>query len=85
MHGESLLIFLVVGALAGWLGGIVVKGYGLGLIGDIVVGVIGSFIGGWLFTYFRIVHGTGFVGELIGAAVGAIILLFLVQLVRRRR
>jgi uncharacterized membrane protein YeaQ/YmgE (transglycosylase-associated protein family) len=85
MHGESLLIFLVVGALAGWLGGIVVKGYGLGLIGDIVVGVIGSFIGGWLFTHFRIVHGTGFVGELIGATVGAIILLFLVRLVRRRR
>ncbi len=85
MHGESLLIFLVVGALAGWLGGIVVKGYGLGLIGDIVVGVIGSFIGGWLFTHFRIVHGTGIVGELIGATVGAIILLFLVRLVRRRR
>lgn len=83
MNGESLLIFLLVGALAGWLGGIVVKGYGLGLIGDIVVGVIGSFIGGWLFNNFHIVHGNGFLGELIGATVGAIILLFILRLVRR--
>lgn len=85
MHGESLLIFVVVGALAGWLGGIVVKGYGLGLVGDIIVGIIGSFIGGWLFKHFHIVHGTGFVGDLIGATVGAIILLFVLRLVRRRR
>jgi len=85
MNGESLLIFLVVGALAGWLGGIVVKGYGLGLIGDMVVGVIGSFIGGWLFGYLHIVHGSGFLGDLIGATVGAIILLFILRLVRSRR
>ena len=85
MNGESLLIFLLVGVLAGWLGGIVVKGYGLGLVGDMVVGVIGSFIGGWLFSYFHIVHGTGFLGELIGATVGAILLLFVLRLVRRRR
>jgi len=84
MHGESLLIFLVVGALAGWLGGIVVKGYGLGLVGDMIVGVIGSFIGGWLFTKFHIAQGGGFVGDLVGATVGAIVLLFVVRLVRRR-
>lgn len=85
MHGESLLIFIVVGALAGWLGGLVVKGNGLGLIGDIIVGIIGSFIGGWLFSQFHIVHGTGFIGNLIGATVGAIVLLFVLSLVRRRR
>jgi len=83
MNGESLLIFLLVGALAGWLGGIVVKGYGLGLVGDIVVGVIGSFIGGWLFNYFHVVHGNGFLGNLIGATLGAIVLLFAIRLVRR--
>jgi uncharacterized membrane protein YeaQ/YmgE (transglycosylase-associated protein family) len=83
MNGESLLIFLVIGALAGWLGGIVVKGYGLGLIGDIVVGVIGSFIGGWGFNALHIVHGVGFLGDLIGATVGAILLLFVLRLVRR--
>jgi uncharacterized membrane protein YeaQ/YmgE (transglycosylase-associated protein family) len=85
MNGESLLIFLVVGALAGWLGGIVVKGYGLGLIGDMVVGVIGSFIGGWLFSAFHIIRGTSFVSELIGATVGAVLLLFVLRIVRRRR
>ena len=84
MNGESLLIFLVIGALAGWLGGIIVKGYGLGLIGDIVVGVIGSFIGGWLFSYLHLFHGSGFVGNLIGATVGAILLLIVLRLVRRR-
>jgi uncharacterized membrane protein YeaQ/YmgE (transglycosylase-associated protein family) len=85
MNGESLLIFLVIGVLAGWLGGIVVKGYGLGLVGDMVVGVIGSFIGGWLFNYLHLVRGAGFIGELIGATVGAIILLVALRLVRRRR
>ncbi len=85
MHGESLLIFLIVGVLAGWLGGIVVKGYGLGLIGDMVVGVIGSFIGGWLFGYFHILRSGGFIGDLIGATVGAIVLLFVLRLVRRAR
>jgi uncharacterized membrane protein YeaQ/YmgE (transglycosylase-associated protein family) len=84
MNGESLLIFLVIGALAGWLGGIIVKGYGLGLIGDIVVGVIGSFIGGWLFSYLHLFHGSGFVGNLIGATVGAVLLLIVLRLVRRR-
>jgi uncharacterized membrane protein YeaQ/YmgE (transglycosylase-associated protein family) len=84
MNGESLLIFLLIGALAGWLGGIVVKGYGLGMVGDIIVGVIGSFIGGWLFSYFHIVHGGGFLGNLIGATLGAIVLLFAIRLVRRR-
>ena len=84
INGESLLIFLVVGVLAGWLGGIVVKGYGMGLIGDMVVGVIGSFIGGWLFGYLHIVHGAGFLGDLIGATVGAILLLIVLRLVRRR-
>ena len=84
MNGESLLMFLLIGALAGWLGGIVVKGYGLGLVGDIVVGVIGSFIGGWLFNAFHIVHGAGFFGNLIGATLGAVVLLFALRLVRRR-
>ena len=80
---ESLIIFLIVGAVAGWLAGIIVKGYGYGLIGNIVVGVIGSFIGGWLFNHFNVIHGQGIVGELIGATVGAVILLFILRFIRR--
>jgi len=80
---ESLLIFLIIGALAGWLGGIIVKGYGLGLIGDMVVGIIGAFIGGWLLPRLNLFHGTGLVMELVSATIGAIILLLLLRVIRR--
>jgi uncharacterized membrane protein YeaQ/YmgE (transglycosylase-associated protein family) len=85
MGVESLLIFLLIGALAGWLAGIVVRGGGFGLIGDIVVGVIGSFIGGWLFGLLHIARGSGFLGSVIGAFVGAVVLLLILRLVRRAR
>ena len=84
MATEPLIIFLLVGAVAGWLAGVVVRGYGLGLIGNIFVGVIGSFIGGWLFTHFHLIHGGGLLGDVIGATAGAVVLLFLIRLVRRR-
>jgi uncharacterized membrane protein YeaQ/YmgE (transglycosylase-associated protein family) len=80
---ESLIIFLIVGAVAGWLAGLIVKGYGFGLLGNMVVGVIGAFIGGWLFGHFNIIHGQGIIGELIGATVGAVILLLILRLIRR--
>ena len=83
MGVESLLIFLLVGAIAGWLGGIIVKGYGLGLIGDIVVGVIGAFIGGWLLPRLHLFHVAGLLGEIITATIGAVILLLLIRLIRR--
>ena len=83
MSMESLLIFLIIGALAGWLAGVIVKGYGLGLLGNIVVGVIGSFIGGWLFGRLHLMPAGGLVGTFIGATVGAVILLLLIRLVRR--
>ncbi len=85
MNLESLLIFLLVGAIAGWLAGMVVRGGGLGLIGDIVVGVIGSFIGGWLFGMLHIATGSGFIGSVIGAFAGAVVLLLILRLVRRGR
>jgi len=80
---ESFVIFLVIGAIAGWLAGVIVKGYGFGLLGNIVVGVVGSFIGAWLLGYFGILHGSGFAGTLIGATLGAVVLLLLIRLIRR--
>ena len=80
---ESLIIFLIVGAVAGWLAGLIVKGYGFGLLGNMVVGVIGAFIGGWLFGHFNVMHGQGIIGELVGATVGAVILLLILRLIRR--
>jgi uncharacterized membrane protein YeaQ/YmgE (transglycosylase-associated protein family) len=84
MSTESLLVWLLIGAVAGWLAGTIVKGGGFGLVGNIVVGIIGSFIGGWLFDYFNIATGGGIFGAIIGATVGAVALLFLITLVRRR-
>ena len=80
---EPLIIFLLIGAVAGWLAGLIVKGYGFGLLGNMVVGVIGAFIGNWLFDHFHLIHGGGLVGELIGATVGAVVLLLLLRLIRR--
>lgn len=83
MSVESLLIWLLIGAVAGWLAGVIVKGYGFGLVGNIVVGIVGSFIGGWLFGQFGLFTGSGIVGTILGATIGAVILLLLLRLVRR--
>ena len=80
---EALIIWLVVGALAGWIAGLIVKGYGFGLIGNIVVGIIGAVIAGWLLPRLGIVIGSGFVAALINAIIGAVILLVIIGLVRR--
>ena len=83
MGTESLIIFLIIGALAGWLAGVIVKGYGFGLLGNIVVGVIGSFLGGLVLTYFHVVRTGGVVGAVLGATLGAVVLLLLIRLLRR--
>ena len=80
---ESLLVFLIVGAIAGWLAGLLVKGYGFGLLGNIVVGIIGAFIAGWLFPTLGISLGTGIIAAIIHAVIGAVILLVLIRLIKR--
>ena len=80
---ESLLVFLIVGAIAGWLAGLIVKGFGFGLLGNIVVGIVGAFIAGWLFPALGISLGTGIVAAIIHAVIGAVILLVLIRLVKR--
>ena len=82
MSVENLVIFLLVGVAAGWLAGRVMKGGGFGLFGDMIVGVIGAFLGGWLFGLLGISAG-GLLGLLVTAFVGAVVLLFLIRLVKR--
>jgi len=82
MTVSGLVIFLIIGAIAGWLAGQIMRGGGFGLLGDIVVGVIGAFIGGWLFSALGVGIG-GLLGAIIAATVGAIILLALLRVVRR--
>ena len=79
---ESVIAWIVIGAVAGWLAGLVVKGYGFGLIGNIIVGILGAGIAGFLAPSLGLyTASTG--GNIIAATLGAIILLFLIGLVRR--
>jgi uncharacterized membrane protein YeaQ/YmgE (transglycosylase-associated protein family) len=80
---ESFIIWLIVGAIAGWLAGQVVRGGGFGLVGDIIVGIVGALIAGWLLPRLGIVIAAGFVGAIIDAFIGAVILLLIIKLVRR--
>ena len=80
----ELIWFLLVGLIAGWLASAIVGG-GVGLIGDIVIGVVGAFLGGYLFRTFGFSAGGGMLGSIIVATVGAIVLLLLLRLVRRAR
>ena len=75
--------FIVVGLIAGWLAGQLVKGGGFGVVGDIVVGVIGALLGGWLFGAMGIWPGGGLLGAIIVATIGAIILIFIIRLIKR--
>lgn len=83
MQVHGLIAWLAVGALAGWISGLLVKGGGFGLIGDIVVGIIGAVLGGWIAGMVGLQLGGGFLGSLITATAGAVLLLLVVRLVRR--
>ena len=83
MGVESLLVFIIIGAIAGWLAGLIVKGFGLGLIGNIVVGIVGALIAGWLFPRLGFAIGGGIFASIIHATIGAVILLVLIKLVKQ--
>ncbi len=80
---ESLLVLLLIGAVAGWLAGQIMKGYGFGLIGNIVVGIVGAFVAGLVFPAIGISLGSGIIASVIHATIGAVILLFLIGLIKR--
>ena len=83
MDITSLLIFLAIGAVAGWLAGLLMRGGGFGLLGNIVVGIIGAVAGGFLFGLVGISAGSGLVGSLVTAVAGAVVLLFIVGLIKK--
>jgi uncharacterized membrane protein YeaQ/YmgE (transglycosylase-associated protein family) len=80
MSNESLLVILLVGLVAGWLAGKVVRGAGFGIIGDILIGIVGAFIGNWALPKIGIHLGTGVVSAIVNATLGAILLLLVVRL-----
>jgi uncharacterized membrane protein YeaQ/YmgE (transglycosylase-associated protein family) len=84
MSGESLLVIIIIGLIAGWLAGHFVRGTGFGLVADICIGIVGALIGSWLFRFLHINICSGIVSRIIAATIGAIILLLILRLVRGR-
>jgi uncharacterized membrane protein YeaQ/YmgE (transglycosylase-associated protein family) len=82
MSNESLVVILVVGLIAGWLAGQIMRGSGFGLVGDLVIGVIGSFIGDWLLPQLGLHLGVGLVALIVNATIGALVLLFVLRVLR---
>jgi uncharacterized membrane protein YeaQ/YmgE (transglycosylase-associated protein family) len=85
LSSESLLVILLVGLAAGWLAGQIVQGTGFGIIGDLVIGIVGAFIGDWLMPQLGLHLGVGIVAAIINATIGAVLLLFIIRLVRGGR
>ena len=83
MNNLSWLYPIIIGAVAGWLAGLIKSGYGFGLLGNIVIGIIGSYIGGWLFGALGLPLGGGLLGTILTAVIGALVLLWIIGLVKR--
>jgi uncharacterized membrane protein YeaQ/YmgE (transglycosylase-associated protein family) len=80
-HG--IILSLVIGGVAGWLAGLIMRGNGFGVLVDILVGIVGGFIGNWLFGLLHISLGGGMLGSLLTSIIGAVVLLFIIRLFRR--
>ena len=79
MSGESLLIILVVGLVAGWLSGQLVQGTGFGIVGDLLIGIAGALIGSWLLPQLGLYLGSGIISAIINATIGAVLLLLVIR------
>lgn len=84
LSNQSLLVILFVGIVAGYLAGVIMRGTGFGLIGDLLVGLIGAFIGDWLLPRLDIHLGVGIIALIVNALIGAIILILLIRLIGGR-
>ena len=80
---EALIVFLIIGAIAGWLAGLIVKGYGFGLFGNVIIGIVGAFVAGLILPAIGLAFGGGILAAIIHATIGAVILLLLIRLVKR--
>lgn len=83
MDLQQAIIFLVIGGVAGWLAGLILKGGGFGLIGNLVIGILGAFLGGWLFKLLKISIGGEWLGPIVTATAGAVVLLFLIGVIKK--
>jgi uncharacterized membrane protein YeaQ/YmgE (transglycosylase-associated protein family) len=82
MSGESLLVILIVGLVAGWLAGHIVQGTGFGIVGDVVIGILGAYVGGWLLPQVGFQLGAGIMAAIVNATIGAVLFILVIGLVR---
>ena len=80
---QGIIIILLIGGIAGWLAALLMRGRGLGVIGNIIVGIVGAFIAGWLLPRLGIAIGGGIIAAIINATIGAVVVLVILSLVRR--
>ncbi len=83
MDAMNLILFLIIGAIAGWLAGMIMKGKGFGVIGNLVTGIVGAFLGRFLFGVIGL-SAHGMIGRLIAATAGAVVLVWVVNLIKKR-
>jgi uncharacterized membrane protein YeaQ/YmgE (transglycosylase-associated protein family) len=83
MDAQTLIIWIIVGGVAGWLAGQVVRGFGFGLVGNIIVGILGAIIAGWLFGAIGFSFFPGIFNAILTAFIGAVILLLIVRVIKR--
>ncbi len=81
----ELIVTIIIGAVAGWLGSTIYKGTSLGILGNIIVGIIGSFVGSWSLGKLGVSLGAGWVGAILTGAIGAVIILFLLNLIFKKK
>jgi uncharacterized membrane protein YeaQ/YmgE (transglycosylase-associated protein family) len=82
MDIQTILIIVAIGAVAGWLAGVIMSGSGFGLLGDIVIGIIGAVVGGFLFGLLGLTA-VGLIGQIISATVGAVVLIYIIRLLKK--
>ena len=83
MEAQSIIVMVLIGAIAGWLAGLIMKGSGMGFIINVVVGIVGVFIGSYLFGLIGFSVGSGLVGAIITSTAGAVVLLFIIGVLRK--
>src|ERR1700683_1554148 len=84
LAGDRLLLIMVVGLIAGWLASEIVQGTGFGIVGDLLIGIAGAFVGDWLFPQLGLHLGSGMISAIINAAIRALLLLLVIRLIRGR-
>ncbi len=80
---NSILVIVIIGGVAGWLAGLLISGFGFGLLGNIIVGIAGAFVANWLFPMLGFSLGGGILASILHATIGAVILLAAIRLIKR--